>query len=299
MNIQQFLASDRGTRLWMALAQSLPRSAAYAIVNRVVDVLLQRRHTPLYRAIYYNQGYVLSPGATAQQIHRNVGRVLRHGGYTSFDLMHAIAQGEAATRDAIEFSDETQQHADQALSSGHGVMVCGAHLSNFNLGLLSFSLRDIPIQILSRAQPTGGFKLMADLRDRGLLDETPIDGPSLRKAIARLRAGGVVGTAADWPLAADTEVRPLFFGRPALLPTGHIRIALSADALLMPVSVRWTRERGYHTVSTPPMALERTGDRLQDVIHNARRVLSIIEGWVAERPDQWLMYYPVWPEQES
>jgi lauroyl/myristoyl acyltransferase len=67
----------------------------------------------------------------------------------------------------------------------------------------------------------------------------------------------------------------------------------------MPVSVRWTRERGYHTVSTPPMALERTGDRLQDVIHNARRVLSIIEGWVAERPDQWLMYYPVWPEQES
>jgi lauroyl/myristoyl acyltransferase len=24
-------------------------------------------------------------------------------------------------------------------------------------------------------------------------------------------------------------------------------------------------------------------------------VLAVLERWIAERPEQWLMYYPVWP----
>ena len=179
---------------------------------------------------------------------------------------------------------------------GRGVIVCGCHLSNFNLGMLSYSLHGTPVQILSRAQPAGGFKLMTDLRDRGLLEETPIDGASLRKAILRLRAGGSVGTAVDWPQAADPDVSLTFFGAPALLPTGHVRIALITNAVFLPISARWSPERGYYTISTPPMELERTGDRASDLVHNARRILAIIERWISETPDQWLMYYPVWPE---
>lgn len=298
MSFQRFLTSDTGTRLWMSLGRSLPPGPAHALINAAVKVVAGRRNSRLYRTVYYNQAHVLGPGATFKQIDASVRGVLSHGARTSYDLMRALAGGEAAARDALDFTVETWEHIHQALAQGRGVIACGSHLSAFNLGMLSFSLRGIPVQILSRPQPAGGFKLMTDLRDRGLLEETPIDASSLRKAIHRLRAGGVIGTAVDWPEAADPDVLLPFFGAPARLPTGHIRLALSTNALLMPISGRWTPERGYFSISAPTMELERTGDRQQDLVHNALRVLAVIERWIAETPEQWLMYYPVWPGEE-
>ena len=43
--------------------------------------------------------------------------------------------------------------------------------------------------------------------------------------------------------------------------------------------------------------MEHVGSRQEDVIHNARRVLEIFEGLIAARPEQWLMFYPVWDEE--
>lgn len=295
MNVQQFLTSDLGTRLWMSLGRSLPPGPAHALINAGVGIVARRRNSRVYRVVYDNQAHVLGPDAGPAQIDANVRSVLAHGARSSYDLMRALSQGEAVARDALDFTAETWKSINDALAQGRGVLVCGSHLSAFNLGMLSFSLRGIPVQILSRAQPAGGFKLMTDLRDQGLLEETPIDGPSLRKAFQRLRAGGVVGTAVDWPEAADPDLRLPFFGAPASLPTGHIRIALSTDSVLFPISARWSPERGYFSISEPAMDVERTGDRQYDMAHNALRVLAVIERWITETPEQWLMYYPVWP----
>lgn len=47
-------------------------------------------------------------------------------------------------------------------------------------------------------------------------------------------------------------------------------------------------------MAAPHLELELTGDRSADVLHNARRVLAVFEGWITETPEQWLMYHPVW-----
>ncbi len=280
----------------MWLGQSLPPTIAHRVIDWGANIAAGRRQSTLYRTVYANQAHVLGPQATVEQIDADVRRVIRHGAQCSYDLMRSIAGGEATAIAGIEFTEETWRHIEAAHRFGRGVVVCGCHLSNFNLGMLSYSLHGTPVQILSRAQPAGGFKLMTDLRDRGLLEETPIDGASLRKAILRLRAGGSVGTAVDWPQAADPDVHLTFFGAPALLPTGHVRLALTTNAVFLPISARWSPERGYYTISTPAIELERTGDRASDLVHNAERVLAIVERWISETPDQWLMYYPVWPE---
>jgi lauroyl/myristoyl acyltransferase len=176
------------------------------------------------------------------------------------------------------------------------VIVCGCHLSNFNLAFLALALRDVPLQVLSAAQPVGGFRIMHELRARGLLAETPIDGPALRKAIQRLRGGGIVATGVDWPVGVPADQQVLFFNRPARVPTGHIRLAIAADAVLLPIACRWTAARGYFVLSAPRLELELSGDREADIRHNARRVLAVMEQWIAETPDQWLMYHPIWPD---
>jgi KDO2-lipid IV(A) lauroyltransferase len=210
--------------------------------------------------------------------------------------MYTASRGDEAIRDAVKFGPEVWAHYDAARAVGRGVLVCGCHLSNFNLGFLAFALLGIPIRVLSMAGPTGGFQVMENFRARGLIEQTPIDGPSLRAAIRYLQGGGVVGTGVDWPLAGLPDERLPFFGHPANLPTGHIRLAMSSGSVLLPVCFRWSPELGYYGQTAPHLELELTGDRAADVRHNALRLLAVIEKWIAEDPDQWLMYHRVWPK---
>jgi lauroyl/myristoyl acyltransferase len=298
LNFQQFVTTEFGTKLWVALGR-LPLPAGRALARVATGVLWRRRQSSLYRILYDNQAVVLGPNASAQEVHRAVGAVLRHAGMTAIDLMFIASRGDEAIRAAVEFGPGVWENYSAASATGRGVLLCGCHLSNFNLGFLGFALLGIPIRILSMAGPTGGFQVMENFRSRGLIEQTPIDGPSLRAAIRYLEGGGVVGTGVDWPLAGLPEERLPFFGRPANLPTGHIRLAMSSGAVLLPVCFRWSPERGYYAQTAPHLELELTGDRAADVRHNAQRLLSVIENWIAESPDQWLMYHRVWPQGDD
>jgi lauroyl/myristoyl acyltransferase len=298
LNVQQFVTTEFGTRLWMALGR-LPLPAGRALAKVAAAVLWRRRDSSIYHILYSNQAIVLGPAASQAQVHAAVGALLRHAGMTAIDLMYVATRGDDAIRAAVGLGPELWTHYDAARATGRGVLVCGCHLSNFNLGFLAFALLGIPIRVLSMARPTGGFQVMEDFRSRGLIEQTPIDGPSLRATIRYLQGGGVAATGVDWPLGARADERLPFFGRPARLPTGHIRLAMSSGAVLLPVAFRWSPERGYYGQTAPYLELELTGDRDADVRHNALRMLAVIEQWISERPDQWLMYHRVWPEDEA
>ncbi len=300
MNLQQFVTTEFGTRLWIALGRLLPPRAGYAVARFASSIVARRRHSSIYRILYDNQAGVLGPDLQPEALHQAVYQVLQHVGKTAYDLMHAVAQGQEVIRGTVTFGDDFWRNLEAARASGRGVMVCGCHTSNFNLMYLALGAYDIPpVQVLSPPRQTGGFELMHEFRQGSKVHETPIDSTSLRQAIARLAAGGVVATGVDWPPgAAPDDILP-FFGRPAHLPTGHIRLAISGNALLLPLTCRWSAECGYYALAGAPMDLELTGDRAADVRHNALRVLAVIERWIAELPDQWLMYHPVWPRGEA
>ncbi len=296
MNFQQFATSRFGTGLWIVIARTLPQRAGYALAHAMTGVLSRRPGSSLYRALYSNQSVVLGPSTPSEVLDRAVGKVLAHAGRASYDLIHLLAQGETALRASVEMGPSFWADLEAARAGGHGVMACSPHISNFNLGLISFALHGLPMQILSPSGKRGGFEVVGRLRSQGLLQDTPVDASALKAAIRRLRDGGMVLTGVDWPeLSADRELLP-FFGREAHLPTGHIRLAISSGARLLPVACRWDARRGYYVQSAPPLDLELSGDRAHDVRHNARRVLAVLEGWIAEKPEQWLMYHPVWED---
>lgn len=299
MNFQQFATTGFGSRLWMTLARRLPTGAAHALARMVTGVLYRRKGASLYRILYANQAGVLGPEATPEQLDRAVKAVLAHAGMTNIDLMQVDARGEETVRRAVTWPPEFWANAAAATGSGRGVLICGCHLSNFNLAFLAYALEGFPVQTLSAAMTAPGFRLLSGLRARGVVEETPVDGPSLRQAITRLRNGGAVAIGVDWPYGAGDDEPIEFFGRPSLLPTGYIRLALSANALVLPLACRWFPETGYHAITAPLIEMERTGDRAADVHHNARRVLEVAERWISESPDQWLMYHPVWPADAS
>jgi len=298
MTLQEFITTRFGTKLWMSLGRWLPPSVGYRIAHLAVGIVSRRRNSSIYRILYANQAAVLGDRTPEAELHAAVRRVLEHVGRTAYDLMYYLAGGADRLRDAVLFDDQVWENVQRAMATGRGVMICGCHMSNFNLGFLALTQRaETPqIQVLAPPKMTGGFRIMHELRSSPKFLETPIGVASLRAALQRLRTGGMVATGVDWPPAAAANERIPFFGRPAHLPTGHIRLAIDAGAVLLPVAFRWDADRGYHMLTAPHLELELTGDRPADIQHNARRVLAIIERWIAERPEQWLMYYRVWPE---
>jgi KDO2-lipid IV(A) lauroyltransferase len=293
MDFTQFATSEFGTRLWIDLGKWLSPGTGRALARSIADTLARRRHSDLYRAVYSNQSVVRRGAASERDLDRAVWGVLRHASRVSWDLVRLLSLGDEAVRTAMNFPSSVFAHVEEARASGHGIMFCGVHMSAFNLGFVSFALRGLPLQILL-PQAGGGYQLMQRMLTRQQIEATQLSTATLRAALQRLRSGGMVITGIEWPEAGgETEMLP-FFGRPARLPTGHIRMAMSTDACLIPVTCRWDPGTGYRLLTAPPMELELTGDRLADVRHNARRVLAVAERWIAERSEQWFMYYPVW-----
>jgi KDO2-lipid IV(A) lauroyltransferase len=179
------------------------------------------------------------------------------------------------------------------------MILVGTHTGNFDLGLLALATHGLEVQVLGLADlPTGGFDLMDQMRARVGVRLTSISIPALREAVRRLRAGGMVATGIDRPVGgAGPPVE--FFGRPAQLPTGHVRLALKTDAAIL-VAGPYRDAQGRTVIPlSPPLEMVRTGDLEEDLRVNLRRVTAWLEEYIRTRPEQWAMFVPVWPQQRG
>ncbi len=272
------------------LAQHVPPSVASGL-GSAIGRWLTIAGGKMYTAIRANQAQVRGLPPDDPSLDQAVVAVLRHAGQVYYDQFR-----QAFDRHPMALTPRAANNLEQALYNGRGLILVGAHLSNFDLGIQYITSLQIPIQLLSLTQPTGGFQLMNALRANPLCEVTPVSQAALRKAIERLRAGGIVATGVDRPVPGQLEMLP-FFGRPAPLPVGHIRLALKTNAQVMAMWCEWSPRRGYLLFAGPIMEMERPALSPDEVVrHNALRILRVLEIAIARRPDQWLMFIPVWSQ---
>jgi len=107
-----------------------------------------------------------------------------------------------------------------------------------------------------------------------------------------IRDGGALGILADRAVTGVGETVE-FFGRPALLPSAHVALALRTGAALVP-AFTW-REKGFLCARIEePLELVSTGDRDADVRAGVRRFAQVLERYIKEHPEQWTVFEPVW-----
>ncbi|MGH2619898.1 MAG: lysophospholipid acyltransferase family protein, partial [Anaerolineales bacterium] len=125
------------------------------------------------------------------------------------------------------------------------------------------------------------------------VDLSPTNFNSLRQAIRHLRKGGMVVTAVDRP---DPQGELLeFFGRPARLLVGHARLAIRTGA---PIIVGGTYQEAngrYRAVLLDVLESNPYADKPTGELELAQAVMRIHEHFIRQRPDQWMMFHPVWP----
>lgn len=177
-------------------------------------------------------------------------------------------------------------------------MVVSPHISNFDLVICGLAQNGFRGKILSFPNPGSGYQLQNEIRVNFGLDITPLGDSKLEAEIVNyLKNGGVTATGVDRPVPGRKKKHYVkFFGQPSPLPVGYITTALAADVPVMVVSAFMHPNGQYGFMYSDPIPLKRYKNKLDDIILNTEMILEKIEGYIRKVPEQWLMYYPVWPD---
>jgi KDO2-lipid IV(A) lauroyltransferase len=199
----------------------------------------------------------------------------------------------AFSQQAEEMIARTQQ--SPAHTNGRrGIVIVGIHLSNFDLALQAAGTMGLNVQVLSAAQPGSGYRWQNELRRQSGLTITPASVKAVRQALERLQAGKSILTGIDRPIF-ESKFHPRFFGRPASLPLHHIYLALKAKAPIYLFAAMLDSDGVYRINASEPIQMRPYSNRDTELIRNAEAVLEVAECYIRRAPQQWSMFFPVWP----
>ena len=295
MDIQDLINSKIGAYFSIVISRTLPPALGYRVGHLTARLLSLFQNSSLIRSIRCNQWVVHDADLSKKEQLKQARAVLGHASHCYYDLYHSLSDQDLIQRfvprtPAIEnFIRKTQSMA--------GTLVVSPHLSNFDLVVTALAMYGFQAKILTLENPQGAYQIQNKIRISSGLDVTPLENAGVyQETIKHLKAGGIAATAVDRPVAnRKPEHQIPFFGRPSALPVGHINLALAADVPITVVAANMTPDGSYRLLHSEPIQLERLTNRIETVIHNAKLVLSVMEEFIRQAPEQWLMYYPVWP----
>ena len=282
-------------RLMGALAGPLPPFMGYGL-GRPFGALLMATSPQLKLILASNLRHVVGPDASEEEVQSLVRRAsvnIIKGHYDLFRL-NRLSPAEILKLAQVE----GREHMERAMGRGKGVIMFSAHFGNVDV------LLQIPLALgislstpVEHIQPERLFQYTQRLRTSHGLRMYPTGGPMMALYRA-LKRGEMIALAADRAMDVSTR-RVEFFGAPAHLPDGPVRLALRTGAALVPGFGLRLPDNSFQVTIEPPLDLPNTGDREADVAAGLEMVVDILERYISRHPEQWLMAKPVWPMDES
>lgn len=292
--LNRLINSELGPWMGVWIARLLPRTQAYAFGRWIARLVARRRNTLLYKSVRSNQAVIRGQDYGAAEMEGVVEAVFEHAAINYVDWLKSFAHGADYVEECLDVEDHIISDAWIAREQGHGVVYAGGHLSNFNLFLLMLGVRKMPVQVLSYHDERGSYRTDNALREQFNLHVTPISMKSLRLAIKRLYKREFVLTGVDRPDTGGVKLN--FFGRKVMLPVGHARLAIRTSSYLIIGVVQSIRDGFYRVTGPGIIQPEMTGNDDRDVLRLAQQTIDVLSTYIESRPEEWLMYHPVFPD---
>jgi phosphatidylinositol dimannoside acyltransferase len=294
MSLQGLSQSRFGVGLVLSLGKILPGRPGFWLADQVGKWIASLKQSEQVRTVRANQWVVSGGSLSKQQLDRAVQAVYRSTARCLFDLYHSLDHPEQISR-RVELSPKLIDIFTKNQAGQGGILAVAPHLSNFDLAGQALGLRGWPFQILSFPQPGGGYQWQNKLRSLNNIEITPTSLKTLQQAKARLLRGGIVLTGLERPIG-NSRYRPLFFGRPAPVPVAYIRLAMETHVPVVVVTCLTKPDGNYLINASEPIPMQSYPDLVEEMEQNASRVLAEAEIFIRQVPNQWSMFYPVWPE---
>jgi KDO2-lipid IV(A) lauroyltransferase len=97
----------------------------------------------------------------------------------------------------------------------------------------------------------------------------------------------------------DRGVAVPFFGRAVKTPTALAKLARRYDCDVHGARVERVGGARFRVTLTPPLPVQRSGDAEADIAATMALATSMLEGWVRERPEQWLWLHRRWRDEPA
>jgi KDO2-lipid IV(A) lauroyltransferase len=120
---------------------------------------------------------------------------------------------------------------------------------------------------------------------------------ALPEILRLIRKGAGVAILVDQNVQEQDGIFVEFFGRPAATTTVAAALAVKTSCALVPVHCEALPDGRYRFVYGRPVEWTPSGSRLDDIARLTQALTSEIEGWVRERPEQWLWMHRRWKTQ--
>jgi KDO2-lipid IV(A) lauroyltransferase len=283
-------------QILILLGKILPRKIGLGIASLVGTIVGSLKMLPLIQAIRANQWVIHNQQLTKKELNKLPRVVFRSAAKCFFDYFYFLTRPEKL-EEIIHFSPEAETAIHRIANNEPCVVVC-PHLSNFDLMGYALAIHDVKVQVLSYPDPVATYKWQNELRQRRGIIVTPMSLSAFRQARQRLRDGGSVLTGLDRPLEKGfhEKYQPHFFGQLAHLPVAYIRMALEANVPVFVFAAAYLPDGKYYLEGSSPIWMEPRDDLETEILVNAHKVLGAAEEIIKKYPQQWAMFYPVWPE---
>lgn len=292
---QRFALEDRVAGLVTSLVAGLPRRLALSLGRGLGRVWgdLDPRHVRVaadnLRAAF--------PHWDEARVMRTARSVYAHFGEMLLDLLWISRRGRDEIVALVEI--EGAEHVRRASAAGRGVLYVTGHLGNWELQALVHGWIFGPLAVVARPLDNPGLdrRLCATRSASG--NEVVYKQKALARVMRALRQGGGGAILVDQNVQAQDGIFVEFFGRPAASTTVAAALALKTGCGLVPGHAERLPDGRYRLVYDPPLPVQATGDRDADIARLTQRIATHIEGWIRERPEQWLWLHRRWKTQPA
>ncbi len=191
---------------------------------------------------------------------------------------------------------EGLDHIRAAYASGKGVLQFTGHFGNWEMAGVMQGFLGLPLSVIAR--PLDNPLLERTLaRLRGLSGNTVVHKrQAVREMLRVLHAGGGIALVIDQD-ARDAGVFVPFLGRPASTTPTLGMLALRTGAVVLGTFAVPEPDGRYRIIVTPPVTIEPSGDRDEDILRWTAKCTAILEEWVRRRPELWLWLHRRWKTQ--
>lgn len=268
----------------------LPPRRGYSLFDRLGD-LAHDQSKGSRENVYDNLRHVMGPQTDAARLEHVARQIFRNQARNYYDLFRVASLSAEQIRGLVKVNG--LDNIDRALQPGKGVIMFTAHFGNLDIAGQMFALEGYPITIVAEhLQPERLYQYVSSLRASKGLRLIPSD-TFLRPLYRALRNNEIVGLAADRNLTG-TGTLAHFFGAPALLPDGHVRLALRSGAKLLPAFSIRRPDNSFEAFAEPALELETTGNAERDTARAVASLVDVLEKYIGQHPEQWVMFQPVW-----
>ena len=188
---------------------------------------------------------------------------------------------------------EGKENITESLKKNKGLLLLVMHFGSWELASIALTMLGSPYKVIVRPQKR--FKKLDELLNsyrscRGSVVVTR--GVGTRDVIRGLNNNEVVAMGADQG-GRDGRLVP-FFGRPASMSIGAIRLALKMGTPVCFSII--VREKGHkhRLIIQKPLDLQDTGNPEEDVLSNLRQVIPIMERYIEQYPSEYMWFYKIW-----